>query len=260
MDRRVLLLGLLLGLASAGYPALSAPPGPPTTRYFDWDVTAASCPYADGVCLAYNGTVPGPTLDINLGDTLVINLTNRIAETLPRADDELSTTRVSWHVHGMSVTVDNDGVGISSAAPNGTFQYTARAAFAGDWHYHDHVIGPDGDEGSRRGLYGGLIVRNGAEPRADRVFDLHLLDAGPNGGRGLWGNVSAGESFEILVVGLENFGWTVRLYDPSNAIVQEVAAWPGLSERIRVEDARPGTYQWTASGLGALRSGQVIVS
>lgn len=259
MDRRVLLLGLVLGLASAAYPALSAPPGPPAVRYYDWDVTATPCGLTDdGVCLAYDGRVPGPTLDVNVGDTLVINLTNRIAETLPAgADASLAIARVSWHVHGMSVTLDNDGVGLSSAAPGETFQYTARAAFAGDWHYHDHVIGLDGDEGARRGLYGGLIVRSGAEPRADHVFDLHFLDAGANGGRGLNGSVPAGDSFEILVVGLENLPWSVKLKDPAGAQVAAVDTWPGLSERIRVDVAQPGTYAWAARGA---QRGEVIVS
>lgn len=260
MDRRVLLLGLLLALASASYPALGADPGPPTTRSYTWEVTATSCPFLDGVCLAYDGQVPGPTLDVNLGDTIVITLVNRIAETLPAgAPASLATARVSWHVHGMSVTIGDDGVGTSSAPPGGSFTYTARAAFAGTWHYHDHVIGLDGDEGSHRGLYGGLIVRNGAEPRADHVFDLHLLDGGANGGRGLTGAASAGESFELLAVGLENLHWAVTLKDPSGAIVGTFDAWPGLSGRIHVDDAQAGIYQWTAVGLGT-KSGQVVVS
>lgn len=256
----MVVLGLLLGLASAGYPALSADPGPPATRYFDWDVTATACPYGDGTCLAYGGQVPGPMLDVNVGDTLVINLTNRIAQTLPAgADVELATTRVSWHVHGMSVTVENDGVGLSSAPPGGTFQYTARAAFAGTWHYHDHVIGLDGDEGARRGLYGGLVVRNGAEPRAARVFDLHLLDTGVNGGRGLAGTARVGDDFELVVVGLENLPWNVTLKDPSGATVGALDVWPGLSSRLRVDDAVAGTYVWRAVGLG-VKTGTVVVS
>lgn len=257
----MLILGLILGLATASYPALSAPPGLPQTRAFTFEVTAASCTFADDrVCLAYNGQVPGPTLDVKLGDTVVITLVNRIAETLPAgAPTHLATTSVSWHVHGMAVSVANDGVGDSSAPPGGSYTYTARAAFVGSWHYHDHIIGADGDEGATRGLYGGLIVRNGAEPRAATVLDLHLLDDGENGGRGLNANVSAGSSFEILVVGLENLHWRVELKDPSGATVGTFEAWPGLSGRIRVDDAQPGTYVWTARGFGT-KTGQVVVS
>ncbi|HET6405213.1 MAG TPA: multicopper oxidase domain-containing protein [Candidatus Thermoplasmatota archaeon] len=260
MDRRLLAVALLAALAFAAAPVLSAPHGPPTTRAFTLEVTAGACPYGDGVCLAYNGQVPGPTFDVNLGDTLVVTLVNRIAETLPPgAAEHLARASVSWHVHGMAVSVANDGVGESSAPPGGSFTYTTRAAFAGSWHYHDHVIGFDGDEGAGRGLYGGIIVRNGAEPRPDAVFDLHLLDAGPNGGRGLHGNVSAGSDFELLVIGLENIGWKVELRDPAGALVGRFDAWPGLSGRIVVEDAKPGSYVWRASGFG-VRTGEVRVS
>lgn len=254
-------IALVVGLGAAAYPALSAEPAPPQLRAFTLEVTAYACPQ-EIVCLAYNGVTPGPLLDVNLGDTIQVTLVNRIAQTLPPgAPAHLATARVSWHVHGTAVSIENDGVGDSSAPPGGSFTYTTRAAFAGSWHYHDHVIGTDGDEGTDRGLYGGLIVRTAGEPRPDAVVDLHMLDEGANGGRGLDValDLDGTPSFEMLVVGLENIPWRVTLKDPAGSTVGSADASPGLSGRIRVPDADLGTYRWSATGLGT-KSGTVVVS
>lgn len=223
----------------------------------------------DGVCLAYNGQVPGPTLDVNLGDTLEITLVNRIAETLPPGTPaelaaHLSAAAVSWHVHGTALATTSDGVAahpgtelVSSVAePGGSYTYHARAAFAGPWHYHDHVLGMDGDEGVARGLFGGLVVRTGGAVRPDLVVDLHMLNDGARGG---FGNASIGDDIEILVVGLEDVIWTVEVKDPSGAVVQTVVVGPGMSESVLVEDAVAGKYTWRATGAGTKR-GEVVVS
>jgi len=269
MDARFVVFALVLGLGAAAYTTLGAPPGPPQVRAFTLDVVAFACDEeGDGVCLGYEGAAPGPMLDVNLGDTIEITLVNRIAETLPPgAPAHLATADVSWHVHGTAVPVEMDGVAAhpgtqlveSVAHPGGSFTYRTRAAFVGSWHYHDHVIGLDGDEGARRGLYGGLIVRNGAEARPDVTLDLHLLDAGANGGHGMSASVPAGSHLEILVVGLENLFRHVELRDPDGALVDELDTAPGLSDRLVVPDAQPGTYTWSATGPG-LKTGTVVVS
>lgn len=268
MDRRLLVAALIIGLAAAAYPSLGSAPAGPQTRAFTFEVTAFSCPYDDGVCLAYNAVVPGPLLDVNVGDTIEITLVNRIAQTLPPgAPAHLATVSVSWHVHGTAVPAEMDGVAAhegtqlveSVAPPGGSFTYRTRAAFVGTWHYHDHVIGLDGDEGARRGLYGSLVVRNGAEPRPDAVYDLHMLDDGANGGRGMNAALPAGSSFEIVVVGLENVPWRVTLTEPDGDPIGTIEASPGLSGRFDVDDALPGEYTWRATGLGT-KTGKVIVS
>ena len=276
MDRRFVVAIALLGLAAAAYPGVGAPPAPPQERHVTLEVTATSCPYAHAgeyLCLAYGGQVPGPTLDANLGDTLVVTLVNRIADTVWSTNASLATkarlanASVSWHVHGTALANDMDGVDAqpgtdlvaSVAGPGASFTYRARAAFAGAWHYHDHVLGFDGSEGVARGLYGGLVVRNGAEVRPDVTLDLHMLDTGANGGRGLVSTAAAGSDIEILVVGLENVIWQVELRDGAGAALWTYEVGPGMSARYLIEDAQPGAYTWRATGAGA-RSGQVIVS
>lgn len=255
----------------ASVPAsIGAPPGPPVTRTFAWDVTAVACPSVggDGVCLAYDGQIPGPTLDINLGDTVVLTLTNRIAETLPvGAPAFLATSPVSFHVHGTAVSAAKDGVMAhagtqlveSVAHPGGSFTYTFRAAFAGTWHYHDHVLGIDGAEGTARGLYGALLVRNGAEARPDRVVDVHVHDDAIN--LGASGPTAAiGEDLDIVVVGLGSRVWAVTVKDPAGATLATLRLGPGVSERVHVADADAGAYVVRAQWGPFVRTLEVTVS
>lgn len=278
MALRLAALVALLALAAWASPSLGAPPGPPQERAFTLEVTAASCPHktqGEWLCLAYNGQIPGPSLDVNLGDTVQVTLVNRIADTVGATNASAATkarlagAAVSWHVHGTAVPAEMDGIDShagtnlvrSVAEPGGSFTYRTRAAFAGAWHYHDHVLGFDGAEGAARGLYGGLLVRNGAELRPDHTLDLHLLDAGANGGRGLHATLAADAdpSFELLVVGLGNIVWNVELRDPAGALVADTRIGPGMSERILVADAQVGAYTWRAVGLG-IKTGEVVVS
>lgn len=271
MHKGILALVALVAVATAAY---GAPPAAPQLRDVTLTVTAAPCPQEDdGVCLAYNGQIPGPTLDINLGDTLRVTMVNAIPATIGDATSDpglaarLAAAEVSWHVHGTALPVASDGIAAhpgtnlvdSSTKPGGTYTHTVRAAFAGTWHYHDHVLGLDGDEGAARGLYGALLVRPAGEPRPDHVLDLHLLDGGANGGRGLHAFAAPGDRIEVVVVGLGNFLWTVTLRDPSNALVGTTLVGPGMSERLVIPTAAPGTYTWRATGGFPAQTGTVVV-
>lgn len=95
----------------------------------------------------YNGAAPGPVLRVVEGETLEVELVNRLPE----------PTTIHWH--GLPVPNAMDGVpGVTQAAvpPGGSFTYRFTAAPAGSYLYHSHQ-GLQLD----RGLYGALIV----EPR-----------------------------------------------------------------------------------------------
>lgn len=266
---------LALLIAGAATTTLGAPPGPPQTREYAWDVTAVPCAAGDGVCLAYDGQIPGPMLDVNLGDTVRITLVNRIAETVANATEDealrarLSAAPVSFHVHGTSISAAMDGVAAhpgtqlveSVAAPGGSFTYEFRAAFAGAWHYHDHVLGADGSEGTARGLFGGLIVRSGAEPRPDVVLDLRVHDDGVNAGFGVQQDavVRAGDDVDLLVAGLGNRIWTVTIEAPDGATVARLTMAPGLSERVVLRDVAAGAYVWRAQWGPYVHEGELVV-
>ncbi len=99
---------------------------------------------------AYNGQVPGPTLNATVGDTIRARLTNR----LPK------DTTVHWH--GIALRNDMDGVPPITQqpiAPGESFDYEFTADAPGTYWFHPHV-GPQLD----RGLQGPLIIEDPREP------------------------------------------------------------------------------------------------
>jgi len=116
--------------------------------------------------LTYNGTVPGPTIEIYEGDEVELTLINQL------------DVDASVHVHGVHYKIDSDGTRHtrSFAPPGGRYVYrwVAAPGTAGYWPYHDHVIGPgmDGVRGIEQGLYGAVIVRKPGDPLPDKTFVL----------------------------------------------------------------------------------------
>lgn len=113
--------------------------------------------------MTYNGGVPGPTLEANVGDIVVVHFTNRLS--VP--------TTVHWH--GVRVPADMDGSPHSQApvAPGGSFEYRFTVLDAGTFWYHPHLTESVQME---RGLYGAIVVRGPSEPRADAEGVLLLDD------------------------------------------------------------------------------------
>jgi len=100
---------------------------------------------------AYDGSVPGPTLRIRLGQTLRLKFTNSLPQ----------PTTIHWH--GVRVPHAMDGVpGVTQPAiePGKTFTYEFTPKDPGTYWFHPHVRGAEQLE---RGLYGALVVDE-AEP------------------------------------------------------------------------------------------------
>jgi FtsP/CotA-like multicopper oxidase with cupredoxin domain len=117
--------------------------------------------YHDGAASDAEGSVPGPLLELELGDEVVVHFRNELPE----------ETTIHWH--GMRVPNASDGTLASqvAVAPGESFDYRFTATDAGLFWYHPHVAG---DVQVERGLYGAVIVRGGVEPEvaADRVLVL----------------------------------------------------------------------------------------
>jgi FtsP/CotA-like multicopper oxidase with cupredoxin domain len=117
--------------------------------------------------LAYNGSVPGPTLVVRQGTELVVDVTNR---------GDLETT-VHWH--GLRLDNSSDGVPHDTQAPiavGGSHTYQLRFPDPGLYWYHPHIRE---DYTQELGLYGTILVRpadDGYWPRADRDVVLTLDD------------------------------------------------------------------------------------
>lgn len=91
-----------------------------------------------------NGSIPAPTLRWREGDTVTINVTNRLSE----------PTSIHWH--GIILPYEMDGVpGISfpGIAPGQTFQYQFQLQQSGTYWYHSHSAFQE-----MTGMYGAIIV------------------------------------------------------------------------------------------------------
>jgi FtsP/CotA-like multicopper oxidase with cupredoxin domain len=128
-------------------------------REAEWEFTAGRTIRA----FAYNGEVPGPLIEANVGDTVEIRLTN----TLPQA------TTIHWH--GIRVPSEMDGTEAVQppVEPGQTFVYRFVVPDAGTFWYHSHT---NETEQLERGLYGALVVRNVDEPSFDGERVLLLDD------------------------------------------------------------------------------------
>ncbi len=113
---------------------------------------------------AYNGTVPGPTLDVREGDSVIIHFHNGLAE----------PTTVHWH--GLHLPAGVDGSPLDPVEPGQDHVYAFRipAGEAGTYWYHPHP-----DRRTTRqvgmGLFGGIIIRAADDPLAARHIPEKLL-------------------------------------------------------------------------------------
>src|SRR6188472_1519993 len=100
---------------------------------------------ADVRMLAYNGSIPGPTLKVPEGATVTVNVTN---------EGDLEAT-VHWH--GLRLENRFDGTHDTQAPiPVGeTFTYQVQVPDPGAYWYHPHIRE---DYGQELGLYGNILV------------------------------------------------------------------------------------------------------
>ena len=116
--------------------------------------------------LAYNGSVPGPTLKVPQGSTITVHVTNR---------GDLDAT-VHWH--GLRLENRYDGTHETQAPiPVGeTFTYQVTVPDPGAYWYHPHIRE---DYGQEMGLYGNILAVPSDEdhwPPAHRELLLTLDD------------------------------------------------------------------------------------
>lgn len=104
----------------------------------------------------YNGGIPGPTIEAEVGDRLIVHFTNHLPE----------DTTIHWH--GVEVPANMDGSNISQLAvpPGGTFRYEFDLLTPATYWYHPHIRSHEQVE---KGLYGALIVR---DPDQDAALGL----------------------------------------------------------------------------------------
>jgi FtsP/CotA-like multicopper oxidase with cupredoxin domain len=171
---------------------------------------------ADLRMLGYNGSIPGPTLSVDQGSEITVQVTNE------------GDVEATVHWHGLRLENRYDGVPHETQSPipiGGAFTYKVQFPDAGFYWYHPHIRE---DFGLEMGLYGTIIVEP-SDPTywaaVDRQLSITLDDlliedghvapfhrSGPNyTAMGRFGNV-------MLINGKTSFsgeaavGEVVRLY------------------------------------------------
>lgn len=115
--------------------------------------TLSLVPGTETEVYAYNGTVPGPTVEAREGDHVIVHFRNRLPE----------PTTIHWH--GLHLPYVADGSPFHPVQPGAdyTYAFTIASGTAGTYWYHPHPhertawqIG--------KGLFGAFIVRSEADP------------------------------------------------------------------------------------------------
>jgi len=112
----------------------------------------------------YNGSVPGPTLEVHEGDRVIIHFRNELPE----------ETTVHWH--GLHIPWVADGSPFLPIAPGESvdFEYTIPEGTAGTYWYHPHPHHKTAPQVAK-GLYGAIIVRAADDPLPDVPEKLLIL-------------------------------------------------------------------------------------
>ena len=119
--------------------------------------------------MAYNGQIPGPTINADLGDKVKIVLEN-----------ELDREPTVLHLHGMTLPNDMDGVPAltqDAVLPGESFTYEFTVRNTGSNMYHSHFMA---DTQVPKGLLGAFIVADPKDPKVDLDTNMVLND-GPLG-------------------------------------------------------------------------------
>ncbi|KAF2018092.1 multicopper oxidase [Aaosphaeria arxii CBS 175.79] len=124
----------------------------------------------DGVsrsAMAVNGTIPGPTLFADWGDTVTVHVKNSLTTSQ-------NGTSIHWHGIRQNYTNDQDGVvSITQCptAPEDEVTYTWRATQYGSTWYHSHFALQ-----AWQGIFGGIVINGPATANYDEDLGMLFLN------------------------------------------------------------------------------------
>jgi manganese oxidase len=112
----------------------------------------------------FNGSMPGPTIEVNEGDSVCVIFHNKLPE------------GITIHWHGVEVPIEMDGMPFISqpiVEPGGMFTYEFTLKQNGTFFYHSHMAMQE-----MMGLIGLFIIhpKTPYEPRVDKDFGLILQE------------------------------------------------------------------------------------
>jgi len=128
------------------------------------DAQLALKPGTATAVFAYNGTIPGPTLEVREGDRVIVHFENRLSV----------ATTVHWH--GLHIPFDSDGSPFHPVEPGEkrVYSFTLKPGSAGTYWYHPHPNHSTGYQVAK-GLYGAIIVRASDDPIPASVTEKLLV-------------------------------------------------------------------------------------
>jgi uncharacterized cupredoxin-like copper-binding protein len=129
-----------------------------TAAITDWEVSPGNVVQA----WTYNGTVPGPRIDLEVGDNVQVELTNE----LPFSTD------IHWH--GLDVPNDQDGVApltqdIVAPGDSYTYEFTVTERAVAMYHPHAHAY-----EALPNGMFGTIFVGEMPLPTGQTVSGIEI--------------------------------------------------------------------------------------
>ena len=207
--------------------------------------------------------MPGPTLEAEVGDVLVVHFRN--------ADVRLNQA-VTIHPHGVRAHPVYDGSYLGDHTAAGgfvapgeefTYRWECTQDSVGVWPYHDR--GPNATLNTMRGLFGALVVRERGAKRPDVESVLIMHSFAPQltriprlmhavNGRHRAGNTPtiearAGDDVAFHVTGVDNNLHTFHLHghrwpDASGTLVDNPAFGPFETVTARFVEDNPGRWLW----------------
>ncbi|KAH6874866.1 multicopper oxidase [Thelonectria olida] len=124
----------------------------------------------DGIkrpAMAVNGSIPGPTLYADWGDTVTVHVKNSLTHSL-------NGTSIHWHGIRQNHTYENDGTSAVSQCPlvpGETQTYTWKAEQYGTSWYHSHFVLQ-----AWQGVFGGLVINGPASANYDEDLGVLFLN------------------------------------------------------------------------------------
>jgi FtsP/CotA-like multicopper oxidase with cupredoxin domain len=216
-------------------------------------------------------TIPGPTIDCEVGDTVVVNFQNMV------------DSPVTMHPHGIFYAQEMDGAYKGRHTDPGgfvqrkqIFQYVWEAVpgTEGSWLYHDH--GPMEPMPVYKGLFGPLIVRPTDSTPANREFFIafHSFQPPATGlstafscinGYAYPGNAptlrtNVGESVAFYVFAIDNDFHTFHIHghrwvDETGTVVDNKTLGPGDSMTASFIEDNPGRWLYHCHVWSHISSG-----
>ncbi|KAF8601045.1 hypothetical protein BDV93DRAFT_586815 [Ceratobasidium sp. AG-I] len=227
----------------------------PTTRTYDWTITQEEGA-PDGFyrpMLVVNGQYPGPTIEANEGDTIIVKVKNN----LPKVG-----TSLHWHGLFQNGTAWMDGpAGITQcpipAGGSFTYKFTVSGQYGTYW-WHAHAGAQLSD-----GIHGALIVHSVRDPLkrgVDYDYDQILLMAdwyhntsaeiieALDSPKGYQGSKAAPPPNSAMFNGLGT--WDCKTYgSPETCFTQkpfELQVYPNKKYRLRLINAASHAMFWNS--------------